>query len=879
MEKTTENFDNRGGTYVENPEIKAKNVAMGDIHQTYNSYGEISPSFSELDFDHDEDYPSPVFTDEVYQMLLRKRVLIIKGNNHFDQLSFGRLIAGKVQQKYTNFKALELIQNEENDSLIPEFKKEKKERIIVLNSIHPRHLDHDFKGMLQISEDQKSFYIIATESSKETWEKSSSIINDFWYQIPESDHYSKPELLKWFIKKFNEEIPEFISEDTEIIGESLISETIALKEIVEVIKTPQKLLMFINICGNSNQIFSDKRLHNIIKDLNQSQEEVVIKWFNSLKSDQKIIALTAALFNGLYCNQYFEILNQMIETSFWKQREETLGALDYFNMDFLDSLFRFETTDEGDLILARNPTTRVNLLKTAMHQYPRHIEKALEIFSSIMQRSYSRNDTNWDLHGTIQKRALIRQVFIEATRDIGINALFNIERVYLELAATNHKYIQGIAAKSFAQYRLFDEDELLFGTLNNWLNSSSIKQRMEMFLKDKGNNKIRTIAAIKGTTIRVLAYAADYDRPNKLHAGIVEHLVSFAQDANYEVQNAVSQVIPKIIHHHSSQLQNEIFDVLMPNNNYRESISEGLMKAYSNYPEVLKGVINHWLSICTKEGSEDNRRKKTTKRDNTLIAIVSTLEKIELGIDGFSLQELYSIAEELKKLEKRKVVFYSILKLIAKLQARDYDLAFKNISIMSMPRKHKKEMVRLWFNNFLDERADLEGGEFFINIGDSTFPAWTGMSKRPLTKMEESLFKWVNSKSKVAQGFATLVFLEIAKSFEREEFKQINAYNKEQERRRIQSLVEQRNARERARAQNRTATTGLGLMLRIRIFFYLLFEDKSTKQSLRDIIKIFISETYSKEDLKFVIYKWEKREKGVLSTKLAKWLKRFRSSF
>ena len=51
-----------------------------------------------------------------------------------------------------------------------------------------------------------------------------------------------------------------------------------------------------------------------------------------------------------------------------------------------------------------------------------------------MQLSYKRKIDNWELHGTTEKRALLRQVFIESTRDIGVNELTNIESVYLELA-------------------------------------------------------------------------------------------------------------------------------------------------------------------------------------------------------------------------------------------------------------------------------------------------------------------------------------------------------------------------------------------------------------------------------------------------------------
>lgn len=876
MEQKIETINNEGTIVVE-PTINVSggNVATGDLHQKFYEYRETNPSFSEIDFENEEVYPEPVFTSEVFQLLLKKRVLIIKGNNHFDQANFGRKIAKRLYDYSGEQKMMELIQNEEDKPLNAQLLQQKSGQIILLNTIHPRHIQYDFTRLIELADQKQSYYIINTESSSETWAKAGRITADYWYEIPQDNHYKKEDLLAWLIEFLREDPLQFFSEEIEIGPGTRFSSGYDINRLVNEISTPQKWIIFISGCRDLEELPSDRRLEKMLNNLNQSQEEIIMKWFNNLDREEKIIALTAALFNGLFCYQYFEILSQMIQTSFWRQSSDTLEAIDYYNLDFLNVFFRFESTDEGDLIVARNPTTRVNLLKSAMQQYPRHIEKALLIFSSIMRETYNRKNTNWDLHGTTQKRALLRQVFVEATRDIGINQLSNIESVYLELAASDHSFVQGIAAKSLAQYRLFDEDTLLFETINKWLKDKSIEERIALFLPNKSRNTSKTVLAIKATTIRILAYAADYDQPNQLHNGIVEYLIAFSQDHSQEVQDAVAQVLPKFITHHSYQLRNEIFDSLMPNAVYGEAISDGLMNAYSSYPKTLKDVISHWLSICTKENSEDNRRNKTTFRDNALIAILDTLRKIEIKEDGFSLKELYDIATTLLRIEKRPAVVESVLLLIARIQVENYGIAYEFIpeTIGALTKKQRKEMVKLWTDHFLKQRKELPNGEFTIRVFKEEYPAWDIVFKRPLTRVEEALFTWLNSKSKVAQHFATLTFLEIAQTFEREEYKQIRAYRRQREK-----LRKQRRERERLvnqqirRAQQATVEVGLGLWLRLKIFFYLLFEDRMTKQSLKDIIRVFLAEPYSKEDLWAVIYKWKTRDKGVLSTKLAKWL-------
>ncbi|MFT5820556.1 MAG: hypothetical protein ACI8ZM_001799 [Crocinitomix sp.] len=875
METNIEKLDN-AGTIITNSSIHAENINTGDQVQHFYEYNITNPSFSEIDFEQEEIYPDPIFSENIFTEVCKKRVLIIKGNDQFDHFSFGRNIAKRLGNEHPNHKIIELIQNEEDVALNGQLMQLDACRIILLNAIHPRHIQYDFNQLIQISEEKQSYFIINTATPESTWLKSGKIISEYWFTVPESGHYSKTDLMPWFIAKVQDQALPFFADLDKINAHTKFSENKTLTTLVESIRTPQKLTIFLNNCRSSQTLFTDKKLEQIITNLSQSQEDIETKWFNNLTQEQKIIALTTALFNGLFCNQYFEIIGHMIDTTFWRQSGKTLEALDYHNLEFLMVFFRFETTDEGDLLVARNPGTRVNLLRTALQQFPRHIEKALSVFSGVMQESYKKKHTNWDLHGTTQKRALLRQVFIETTRDIGINELTNIESIYLELAASEHDFIQGIAAKSLAQYRLYEQDDLLFETINKWLKADSIKKRIALFLNKNSSKKQDTVSAIKATTVRILAYAADYDQPNKLHKDIVEFLITFATDYSSKVQESVAKVLPKFIVHHAYQLRNEIFDSLMPNPNYSQAISEGLMNGYRDYPDTLKEVINHWLSICMQQHSEDNRRNKTTYRDNALISIINTLEKIEITDKGFSLKELYDIAVELLRTEKRGDVVRANLNFLAHLQQQDYALAYDYVpeTITLFTREHRKNLVQSWTLQFMEQRKNLTDGQFYINVHGTEYPAWEKMLNRPLTALEETLFNWLNSTSKPAQKFATLTFLDIAHSFEKEEHDQILAYAVEAQQRKIRWLENQRSQSNKVRIQAPTAAgnVGFGLWLRLKIFFYLLFEDKQTKETLKGIIHAFLAEPYSKKDLNYVIYKWKTRQKGNLSSKLAKWL-------
>lgn len=853
--------------------VEGENIAMGDFHQ--HQYIDSNPSFSSIQFD-DSDYPAPTFMESVLQLLKAQRIIIIKGNNHFDHVSFGKQLAQKIILEQEQFGAIELIQNEENKPLLNQLNQQKREQVVILDGLHPRHIQYGLNQLINLCEQKSSYYIIHTETSFDTWQKASEMLSNYWYSIPEDDHYKHDDLCGWFLKQIIKNPISFFNEEDELTRQSLLSENYTIDKVIGEIGTPDKLTLFLNICRQNNTVFSDSKLDQIVNQLHQEQVQIVARWFNNLKPQEKIIALTVALFNGVYASQYFEILDTMMATTLWKEQQQTLAGLDYHSLDFLQSFFRYETAEQGDMIVARNQTTRVHLLKTAIGQYPRHIEAALLAFSDIMENSYRKAALNWDLYGTTQKRALLRQVFIEATRDIGINQLSNIEGVFLKLAASDHKHIQGVAAKSLAQYRLLGHDDLLFDTVKEWQADQTIQDRMTLFLKDKMQSKQKAIVAIKSTTVRALAYAADYDQPNQLHERIVADLIVFAKESDTDIQYAVASALPKFIQHHSQQLQNHIFDDLMPVGAYSSAISEGLGKAYEHYPDTLKPVINHWISICKQTNSEENRRHKTTYRDNRLVTILELLQNVELQADkGFNLQELYTLSIELLQTEKRGGVVESIIQLIASIQTRDYSLAYTNIpeTLQNLSRRQRKIVLNTWVRQFLVERSLLQGREFTITINNKDYPAWDKMVKRPLTAIEEALFVWLNSNSKTAQKYATLAFLEFAKWFEAEEYDLIQEHKARETEREARRIAQKQAVKIPTIAQG-VPELGLGIWLRLKIFFYLLFENSANKHSLKRIIKVFQTGPYSKRHLRLVTYKWRTRAEGDFSSKLAKWLDR-----
>ena len=145
MEATVETIKNEG-TFVsqQNVSIEDSKVNLGNIVY-YHS--DSVPSFSEIDFENEEFYPQPIFTESISRLLIQKRILIVKGNYHFDLLRFGKQLAQKVLETDVDLVVSELIQNENNETLLPQLAKQKKRSIVLLGNVHPKHIDYNIEGI------------------------------------------------------------------------------------------------------------------------------------------------------------------------------------------------------------------------------------------------------------------------------------------------------------------------------------------------------------------------------------------------------------------------------------------------------------------------------------------------------------------------------------------------------------------------------------------------------------------------------------------------------------------------------------------------------------------------------------------------------------
>lgn len=879
-------------TVLTTDNIQAENLSIGgNITQHY--YGSDRTRLVPVEFGpSDQRFIPPNFFDTLFRKAVEKRIVFISGDEILSKSDLARYLSRELKQhdSFSNMQIVELLRENENQderkSIADVLEKDHNtHKIVLLYDLHPERIDYNFDCLLEQADEKSCVFIITVDSSLEIWQKAGRMVRDYWFEIPEGRHYSEIQLCDFFMEELRKNPPAFLEDSVENLHYSfLLSPSVSIADVMHKFQSIDRVRLFISHYRSLTEMPGDHKLNELVEMFSQGHVQMIRSWFYQLNHYEKVLALSAALFDGVLIDQYLEAMHEITKSTFWETSDPQLKAVDYFNLSFLDAFFRLETRNDEQYIIRRSASAKQILLDIGRIEYRRHFKTALHEFYTLTRKTYERGKINWELFGTSAKRVWIRRSFTETLRVTGGIEYSLVENHLLELAASQNQFLQAIGAKAMAQWRLYGNEKLLFSTLRTWQRDDEIRDRIEELFKretrSETSEKVNAVEMIQTTAVMALGYAAYYDQPNQLHEEIIHAMVEFSRNTSTKVMESLQKSLPKFIHHHTIQLQHTIFDELMPVYHLREAIIEGLLLAMDNYPKEVLSAIMNWFSQCVDDPSSLNRRYATTYRDNRLIIILNLLGKLEqLNPELFkSLITDYMYKRYLIPMianEGRTAVLEHVLKLLAKVQSYDYKLAaqYAQDTIGKLNRSQRLFLVMCWGEIYCSERLDMPGGEAYEHEGRQ-YPVWTSNHTRPITGIETALYRWMEGDN-LQRRFATLVFLELAKSYDgyeqREKLAREIAHQQ-----RLASEQQPVNAGPARMMPLVPSEIHLHIFLRIRIFFYFLFSSNQNKYLLKDTILLFLNVTrYSSSDLEMLIYRWQKSEQANITRKLAKWLKKF----
>ena len=870
------------GTIIENSTIQAEQVAGRDIY----NYAPAAPSFAQVQLDYfgSEDYLAPTISEQAFHQLKKQHILLIYGGKSFDKGGFIRHLAFKLQ-KETQYQPQELEINEENESLYHQINKNVSKCIYLLDRLHPQHVDYDLPRLQALAASKSTYVIISTDISLNVWQLNPSDTELYTYHIPDDELYEKATLMLYLEKKLLNETGRWGHQDLEKVrGKKVFLDT-PLESIVSSLNNPEKLNLFmLRLKNEANP--TPQTVQNIVNSLSSTDEGIVRKWFMSLSSRQKLIALGAALLEGADDDQFFSIIGRVIE-KMWKHSDESLQALDYCDLDFLSDFFRFENLGAGRQVLqSKFANQKIEIIKGSWHLYSRHLLSVIPIFSDSAIQSLDTKSADWANFGTRQKRANFRMVIGQTISEIGLVSTFSVENTLIAFAAHYDDRIKRIASKSLARWREFEEDEKLFALIKSWLTDERPQKIISEYLakregwQDKPASQEMALRYLRATAIHALSYSANYDSPNQLHQGIIGILQDLVSERNESVVvRALQAALPKLVHHHVLQLKDVLLEQFMKYDHMVEPVAEGLLKAYKDYPNDLKVTLDRWFEDCLENNSKQNRRKKLTHRDKVLVTILEVYGQIAFDEPKtvITLEEVYQKLYMLVKTEQRRFVRDAIFLTMARLMPWDRALWETKVPIIwySGDFQDADPLIECLFSVFVEERKYLKGSPYSFHWKGEDFPIWLDLYNRPKTSLEIKMGNWVRSNHDALKKLAVLCFLKIAKSFELDEIDGLKAVRT--------TLWDRQNGIQPSIpvtapvSKTENLTFALSWYTRLRIFFLLLFRPKADKGTLKLLLVTLYEYRYRtrkhRSHIRIMLKKWAFTESSLLQ-KLSRWLRR-----
>lgn len=507
---------------VENVQA-GRDINIGDINQTLNQFFHQQNDFvkrENLEEYTSSNFPSPIKINELQKTLYSQRLLVLCGN-HADKLDLAWHIVVKFREYIkAQFQSDEISIWECINSSPPqrifttisgegftEIKNtENATNIFLLPDIKPQHKLERIQEAAEAAKNNKkgnNYVIATTDIPRITWTGHQN--DSIWWQISnESPLYNPQGLLENLISRLRKKSlsEENISKVSQIVDENL--ETFASTK------------YFIQSLSTQNeQELSEEKIRKALDSAKKDREISLKEWFDSLESHEKLLALSLSLFDGLFTDQFFAAVEQIV-SNVWQPRDSNLRALDYEDLQKLGNYFDYSevtvydnkpkgfkfvcTTDypieiEISRIAISNPDDRFLLFKIAWISHRRQIINALKFIVQMVKESVNSENLNWELYGNFIRRKQFQNAISQTLSDIGLastSAMNEVKNPLLILASHYNFNIHNVAAsaiskwyinnnmyKEISEKELSQNQQIFFGTLQQFWSIAIEKENTE----------------------------------------------------------------------------------------------------------------------------------------------------------------------------------------------------------------------------------------------------------------------------------------------------------------------------------------------------------------------------------------------------------------
>lgn len=731
-------------------------------------------------------FVSPENISDLAKLLYNQRMLILGGSPEVEKGGLARhlawYLASSIEQEKKDglerVDVLEWYHASDRQSLLIGIQEAKDPAIFILPQVSPTDIGYDPLRLQLEARKNHHFIVISTDFSFNAWKiADNGTIPSYWADLSPEELYSPNTLTDVLIQDLidaAEVLPEELSK-LDFTPTTLLVGRVTISDAACQLRTPKNVAIFVELLCQNKRRLTEDYLEEMLTASHDSGR-VFVQWFlSSLKPHEQTAALGLGLFEGLFDDQFFTALETVTE-SVWRQRDPQLVFPDYQDLENLETFYNFvETQDSGFKIDSKNAGQRKLLFDLLWKSHRRKLLVSLPVLSRLVSNSVDGRDTNPSLYGSYVRRRTLRESIGESLSDLGLVSPSAVEESLIQLAADHDFAVQAVAAKAMARWREYDRDSDLFEMLNRWQSDARFVNIIKSILEGRDEKSSVTPEAYIRATVAVTAgYAALYDPPNQLSPELVRLFKQLAADQNELVRNRFrGYTLPTIISQHVGQIGKELREIVRYID-LIQAVGASLARAYRINPEEVINLLNAWYIECEKNRPNQINHNVITHRDAILATIVLTYGQIDYGEGNRLLKADDAFKRLLKMLETERHRFIRTAIVIAiTFQAQDhFEMVEEQLRwlLPEVTSNEREEIVKILKQVYLKQRAELRGGDDRMRLDDVLYHIWNDPSKRPLTKVEQALYRWMEIEGNVAaRQIATQAFIGFAASFDQSE--------------------------------------------------------------------------------------------------------------
>lgn len=723
-------------------------------------------------------FPRPRQITHFIRILQSQRLLVLAGASGVDKSDLARHIAWYLSEQLaaapngspSDVPVLEWIRNPNTQRLLIRIQRTEEPTIFLLPDVSSRDLRSD--DLERLRRMTNHYIVISTNAAPQDWNLADSA-RHFWYDLDPEELFAPQELAHTLVQRMiqvRDVLPADLVKNA-VAGSALDGQLQPI-DIAQRLKTLNKVLVFVYELRGQQQFPNgalDKLVEEIVQRDTTTLDKAISAWFTTMLTPRdRLLALNVSFFTGMLETQFFAALEYLFERV-WRQRDPNLIAYDYNDLAQISLYFNLiETRTQERLLEERFPYQRLLLLQAAWPTHRRQILVALPVLAALAHDSIGERVAHPELFGLAMSRNQLRQAISDTISDIGLIDVGAVQQTLIELAADRSIRVQAVAAAAMARWRYFGKDQQLYNTLKSWQTEQRFLDLVMQAAKERvADSSIVALAYVRATVAITVGYASQYDPPNQLAVPLIERFVELAHDPNFMVRDRFRRyTLPLIVPRHLNQIQEELRQLSLADD-MPDWIAMSLSEAYKTMPTDVMRTLGLWHNAVDKRSVGRPRSRTISLREATLATIALTYGRIDYAESGGPLsadeafERLKLILNEEKHFFVRQATLLALLLQAERSFARVEQLLPR--VLVELQEQEREQIINALVQMHLHQRAELAGGADSARIGTQIYPIWFPPQRRPLTEIEQVLFRWMkDANNPVVQQIALRTLVKCA---------------------------------------------------------------------------------------------------------------------